>query len=50
MPSTSASTRLTETRGRQKDVYGKHWGRARELPGVRLMASGLPHAQWNNGT
>lgn len=24
-------------------------GGASELPGVRLMASGLPHAQWNNG-
>jgi hypothetical protein len=24
-------------------------GDAAELPGVRLMASGLPHAQWNNG-
>ncbi|WP_166436011.1 GNAT family N-acetyltransferase [Cellulomonas shaoxiangyii] len=23
-------------------------GAAAELPGVRLMASGLPHAQWNN--
>jgi hypothetical protein len=20
-----------------------------ELPGIRLMASGLPHPQWNNG-
>jgi ribosomal protein S18 acetylase RimI-like enzyme len=26
-----------------------HGGGAVELPGVRLMASGLPHAQWNNG-
>ena len=24
-------------------------GGAAELPGVRLMASGLPHAQWNSG-
>lgn len=24
-------------------------GAVAELPGVRLMASGLPHAQWNNG-
>ena len=24
-------------------------GGATEFPGVRLMASGLPHAQWNNG-
>jgi GNAT superfamily N-acetyltransferase len=24
-------------------------GGAAELPGVRLMASGLPHRQWNNG-
>ncbi len=24
-------------------------GGACELPGIRLMASGLPHAQWNNG-
>ncbi len=24
-------------------------GGAAELPGVRLMASGLPHPQWNNG-
>lgn len=24
-------------------------GGTAELPGVRLMASGLPHAQWNNG-
>ena len=26
-----------------------HGGGAAELPGIRLMASGLPHAQWNNG-
>jgi GNAT superfamily N-acetyltransferase len=26
-----------------------HGGAAAELPGIRLMASGLPHPQWNNG-
>ncbi len=28
--------------------FGKGGG-VRELPGVRLMATGLPHPQWNNG-
>jgi ribosomal protein S18 acetylase RimI-like enzyme len=35
------------------DAHGRHressGGGATRLPGVRLMASGLPHAQWNNG-
>jgi GNAT superfamily N-acetyltransferase len=26
-----------------------HGGGTAELPGIRLMASGLPHPQWNNG-
>ncbi len=26
-----------------------HGGGAAAMPGIRLMASGLPHAQWNNG-
>lgn len=34
-----AEGRLRESRG----------GGAAQLPGIRLMASGLPHAQWNNG-
>ena len=25
-----------------------HGGGAATLPGIRLMASGLPHAQWNS--
>ena len=35
-----------QAEGRLREALG---GGARELPGVRLMASGLPHAQWNNG-
>jgi GNAT superfamily N-acetyltransferase len=27
----------------------QHGGGFAELPGIRLMASGLPHPQWNNG-
>ncbi|HTN50431.1 MAG TPA: GNAT family N-acetyltransferase [Burkholderiaceae bacterium] len=27
----------------------RHGGGATEMPGIRLMASGLPHRQWNNG-
>jgi GNAT superfamily N-acetyltransferase len=34
-----AEGRLRESRG----------GGAAELPGIRLMSSGLPHARWNNG-
>ena len=34
-----AEGRLRESRG----------GGAAQLPGIRLMASGLPHARWNNG-
>jgi len=30
-------------------LRGRFGGGAAELAGVRLMASGLPHAQWNNG-
>lgn len=29
--------------------HARSGGGTLELPGVRLMASGLPHAQWNNG-
>jgi hypothetical protein len=32
--------------GRLRVPYG---GAFAELPGIRLMASGLPHPQWNNG-
>jgi GNAT superfamily N-acetyltransferase len=32
--------------GRLRQSVG---GGAAEFPGIRLMASGLPHAQWNNG-
>jgi ribosomal protein S18 acetylase RimI-like enzyme len=35
-----------QVQGRLREREG---GGALELPGVRLMASGLPHAQWNNG-
>lgn len=35
-----------EAHGRHREQFG---GGAARLPGVRLMASGLPHAQWNNG-
>lgn len=35
-----------QAEGRLREPLG---GGACELPGVRLMASGLPHAQWNNG-
>jgi len=30
-------------------VRAAHGGGAAQLPGIRLMASGLPHAQWNHG-
>lgn len=35
-----------QAEGRLRTPFG---GGVLELPGVRLMASGLPHAQWNNG-
>jgi len=35
-----------QAQGRLRASFG---GGAAELPGIRLMASGLPHAQWNNG-
>jgi GNAT superfamily N-acetyltransferase len=35
-----------QAEGRLRQSLG---GGAAELPGIRLMASGLPHAQWNNG-
>jgi GNAT superfamily N-acetyltransferase len=35
-----------EAHGRYREQYG---GGTVRLPGVRLMASGLPHPQWNNG-
>jgi GNAT superfamily N-acetyltransferase len=35
-----------QAEGRLRGTFG---GGACELSGVRLMASGLPHAQWNNG-
>jgi GNAT superfamily N-acetyltransferase len=35
-----------QAEGRLREPVG---GGAAELPGIRLMASGLPHAQWNNG-
>jgi GNAT superfamily N-acetyltransferase len=35
-----------QAEGRLREPLG---GGACELPAVRLMASGLPHAQWNNG-
>ncbi len=35
-----------QAEGRLRQSLG---GGAAELPGIRLMASGLPHAPWNNG-
>ena len=35
-----------QAQGRLREPLG---GGAVVLPGIRLMASGLPHAQWNNG-
>jgi len=35
-----------QAEGRLRVAFG---GGVAELPGVRLMASGLPHAQWNSG-
>lgn len=35
-----------QVEGRLRAPFG---GGALDLPGIRLMASGLPHAQWNNG-
>jgi GNAT superfamily N-acetyltransferase len=35
-----------QVQGRLREPYG---GGAAELPGILLMASGLPHPQWNNG-
>jgi len=35
-----------QAEGRLRESFG---GGACELPGVRLMASGLPHPRWNNG-
>jgi len=41
-----AQSDVWQAEGRLRTRFG---GGAAELPGVRLMASGLPHAQWNNG-
>lgn len=41
-----AQSDVWQAEGRLRARLG---GGAAELPGVRLMASGLPHAQWNNG-
>ncbi|HET7531221.1 MAG TPA: GNAT family N-acetyltransferase [Mycobacteriales bacterium] len=30
-------------------IHAAHGGGTAELPGIRLMGSGLPHPQWNNG-
>jgi GNAT superfamily N-acetyltransferase len=35
-----------QAEGRLRESHG---GGVAALPGIRLMASGLPHAQWNNG-
>src|SRR5262249_45304865 len=35
-----------QAEGRRRAALG---GGAAELPGIRVMASGLPHAQWNSG-
>lgn len=35
-----------QAEGRLREAYG---GGTLELPGIRLMASGLPHARWNSG-
>ena len=35
-----------QAEGRLREPLG---GGATELPGIRLMASGLPHVRWNNG-
>src|SRR3954451_19671565 len=35
-----------EAHGRHRE---RHGGGVARLPGIRLMASGLPHPQWNNG-
>ena len=35
-----------QAEGRRRVALG---GGAAELPGIRVMASGLPHAQWNSG-
>jgi GNAT superfamily N-acetyltransferase len=35
-----------QVQGRLREPHG---GGVREMPGIRLMASGLPYAQWNNG-
>ena len=42
----SAQGDAWQAEGRLREPLG---GGAAELPGIRLMASGLPHAQWNNG-
>lgn len=43
---TAAQGDAWQAEGRLRVPLG---GGAEELPGVRLMSSGLPHAQWNNG-
>lgn len=56
----SGPARASDTDERIHTAHGDAWqaqgrlrtplgGGAVELPGVRLMASGLPYAQWNNG-
>jgi GNAT superfamily N-acetyltransferase len=51
MPDMSTRVQLAhgdawQEQGRLREPFGGGWA---EPPGIRLMASGLPHAQWNNG-
>lgn len=54
MSGTSAlSERVWSAHGDAWQAEGRlrhsHGGGAEAMPGIRLMASGLPHARWNNG-
>jgi GNAT superfamily N-acetyltransferase len=42
----AAHADVWEAHGRHREAYG---GGAVRLPGIRLMAAGLPHPQWNSG-
>ena len=43
------NTRVRTAEGDAWQVHGELRAGTRTLHGIRCMASGLPHAQWNNG-
>lgn len=49
VPATRVHAALADAWQAEGTMRESHGGGAAELPGVRVMASGLPHPQWNSG-